>query len=138
MWERIPGSLDGLWPCCMMIDRNSVADRDLMYRVTTIDSAPPNRRSEPVLSNSIVNWTIRTAAPRLNAEGFLVGGSGQLANPGLRNVAWVSMDTFVVALHSPGVVRAKQLGQTYVIATGLNNDGAVQSSIYRITVQPAR
>ena len=132
-WKQIPASGDGLWACCSARDHEPPPGVDLVYRVTAIKGV--NLRSAPTTSNSIVNWPIETAPYLLHAEGMVVGESRQIGAGG-RNIAWASLDTFVVSLWSPGVIKAKQHGRTYVVRTGLNDRGAVQTWIWRIDVQP--
>ena len=132
-WNQIPAAGDGLWACCSARDWRPPPSVDLVYRVTTVKGL--NLRSVPTTSNRINNWPINTAPPMLHAEGLVTGESRQIGQGG-RNIVWVSLDTFTVSLWSPGVVKAKQPGRTYVIRTGLNEQGAVQSWIWRIDVQP--
>jgi hypothetical protein len=130
-WEQIPGLSDGLWACCQAQDRQPPADRDLVYRVTTVEPAPSTRRSQPAVSDTITNWEIKTSPPTLGALSLVAGETKQV---GPNNYTWMVLDTFVVRVWGNGLVTAKQCCRTYVIGSTFYNN-AVGTAIWRVDVK---
>jgi hypothetical protein len=62
-----------------------------------------------VTATGVNNDPIRTAAPGLFAKGMKVGATEQLVG-GERGYTWVSLDTNIVSLWSPGVVKPRLAG----------------------------
>lgn len=133
-WALVPGpQADKAWSCCQMVDRSPPPFGYLKYRVTTID--PAGGRSTPTETTiGLSNEPIKMAAPELFAEGMKVGETKQLAG-GDRGYTWVSLDTTIVSFWSPGVVKGKARGTTYVVWTKGNDRGELQSLIWRVSVE---
>ena len=134
-WEQIIGlyDMDRLWSCCEAKDREPPPNVDLVYRVTAVEPAT-NRRSQPVLSDTINNWTIKTSGPTLGALSLVEGETKQV---GPNNSTWMALDTFVVRVWGNGLVTGKQCCRTYVIGSQFLN-GEVLTAIWRVDVQPKR
>jgi hypothetical protein len=65
------------------------------------------------------------------------GESSQMPfRPNGTGLQYMSMDTSIVSIWSPGVVKAKESGSTFVTAVGRNQDGAIQLWVWQTEVRP--
>jgi hypothetical protein len=138
-WRPAVPLSDNSWPCsttCRFVESRT-PNRNAMvrYRLTIVEPAPSTRRSEPVTTSSVSLDLLRTAT-EIHEAWLVKGQTTQLAGsaPGMQ---YSSLDSNTVSLWSPGVVKAKEYGKTYVTATGLSSDGTFRIWIWRVWVGDA-
>lgn len=143
-WEKISsiwqgGGAHGLWGCCEAKDGNAtIWEKDLVYRVTAVDTAATTSRSPAVLSNLIVNLPIDISSPVLNAFELGVGEfkyAPSVGGSSYPNTQWVSLTPNVASVDPNGNVRGLAPGQTYVVSTSLYG-GKPYIQIWRVDVAP--
>ena len=141
-WEQVLGSrAGGLLSCCEREDHQAPKEISLVYQVTAIDTAQPNKKSTPTRSNVVGNYGISVAPPVLNAMPVEEGQSRALPQDALRSAKlrqtkWVSLSRAVSLSEVEGWVKGEYVGQAYIVATGEAPSGAIQSFIWRVHVIP--
>jgi hypothetical protein len=144
-WKKIEDNTvaTGHWKCCVAHDRNTLESLNLEYRVTAVDTVTPSSKSPPVVSNTIVNWAIKTDPPVLNDITMRVGESKRFPWPSNRtadfeNPQWVSLTPSVASVDPDnGLVTALYQGRTYIVASGVvrRHVDYVGTWIWRVDVQ---
>jgi hypothetical protein len=128
------------WTCsttCRFVDgpRPLKVSALTRYRVTIVEPAPSTRRSEPVITNNVLDEVIPTAPTEIHQVWLVKGESHQLRyRPDMTGVQYVSLDSNTVSIWSPGVIKAKEFGVTYVTATGLLPDGSLKMWLWKTWV----
>jgi hypothetical protein len=143
-WERVQGPYGAaaLWTCCEAHDFQAPPQTQLYYRVTAVDSAPPNYRSTPVSSKLFNNARVPLADPVVDAVPVELGGYRYLPNhspiesAGMRHTQWITLNPAIASVEREGWVKGNYVGETYVIATGINSSMALQSFIWKVGVVP--
>jgi hypothetical protein len=135
-WERLRGPTEDMWRCCGARDGYPPIGKYFEYRVTAVQAEPPNLRSLPALSNTIIGERIRTDTSVVDAMGLVVGQTASVQPVGLSQIRWVSLNPWIASVERAGYVSAQHPGQAFVVATGLTPQGAIQSWVWRIQVDP--
>jgi hypothetical protein len=127
------------WPCsseCSFIDERSLkTGASVEYRVTVVEADPSTRKSEPVTSNSVFVEHLPTEPPEIHFVWLLKGESQQLpSRPGTTGFQYASLDTNLVSVPNPGVIRAKEWGETYVTAFTRTAEGSIKFWLWKVRV----
>jgi fibronectin type 3 domain-containing protein len=146
-WEPIAGPIwrhhaGSFWRCCEATDRTPPQNAGVVYRVTALDTLPPNYRSRSVESKPLFVWTVKVEPPVVDAQQLAEGTTkrfttGRFEAANLERVQWISLDPEVASVDDRGFITAapKYAGYvTYIVATGKIRSGGVQSFIWRIEV----
>jgi hypothetical protein len=87
-------------------------------------------------STNVRPAVVPPAAQLKVAASLDIGNKPFFTSLGLQKVRWVSLDNTKATVDSRGKVLGKAAGLTYVVATGLTQDGAVASVVQRVDVVP--